>query len=162
MAPALQAWGGVVYSHVCACTCVHVCVRACEAVGAPALWLRSRLTVLTCFSCWRLWRQLLRLAPGLRCGRLNFLPWPLAAAGCLRQGLPLRCSSGGSPPSCRGCLRGGPGCWGRGFCVGWGWRALLWSPASYRELLTGRGFKLSPPPRPDTHLVEFFLLSAYV
>lgn len=66
------------------CVCV-VCVSEgalsrCLAEEPP---LRPDLVLV----CWRPPRQLLLLSPGLRCGRLHFLP--LASAGRrLRQGLP--------------------------------------------------------------------------
>lgn len=74
-----------------ACACVHacvcVCVPCCLAKEPP---LRPDLVLVH----WRLRRQLLRLSPGLRCGRLDFLPAGprpasgRAATGCWRQGLP--------------------------------------------------------------------------
>lgn len=164
MAPALL-------ERVCACVrtrvCGVVCVLGSRGFCCLAEELSQRPDLL--LVCWRLWRQLLLLAPGLRCGRLNFLllaSGRQAATGCLRQGLPSECwrplpgrCAGGCSGSLQGrqwpcspiptlpatgCLRGGPNFWRRGFCVGRSCSALLWSPASSRKLFMGWNFRLSP------------------
>lgn len=82
--------------RVCACVCTRVCGVVCVLGSGGSCCLaeeppqRPDLLLV----CWRLWRQLLLLAPGLRCGRLNFLllaSGRQAATGCLRQGLPSEC-----------------------------------------------------------------------
>ena len=114
MAPAAVALCAGCARGVCVCVCVFVCVcgvsegglSRCQAEEPP---LRPDLVLVR----WRPPRQLLLLSPGLRCGRLHFLP--LASAGRrLRQGLP-----SGEPaelaPSrpCHGrCHGGGASCCG--------------------------------------------------
>ena len=68
--------GGCVFTRVCART--RVCMRAYACVlgsqGSRSLAEEPCQRPDLLLVRWRLWRQLLLLAPGLRCGRLNFLP----------------------------------------------------------------------------------------
>lgn len=93
---------------------------------------------------WRPPRQLLLLSPGLRCGRLHFLPLASAGRG-LRQGLPSGEPAKRAPsrPCHSACRGGGASCRG-----GQRGRAVL-GCATCRRFLTGGNLRLGTLPQPD-------------
>ena len=113
---------------VCVCVCVWCVSKGglsrCLAEEPP---LRPDLVLVR----WRPPRQLLLLSPGLRCGRLHFLP--LASAGRLEAGASVwRTGRAGSIPPLPGSSS-----WGRSELL-WGQRGrAVLGTATYRGFLMG-------------------------